>query len=171
MKHTGGSDVLAVIGTLLNSFCTIRCSTAALQWRLIASEITGFSIVSPVSVEFPAQKASNAENVSIWWRHNGCGWSLGEATVNRSRQTCGLCWVYCWENSVSNLTIVSTHSLQVGYGGYGYCTCDKFQLQMIKHRFGLNRCQIDSESFQSCSVWVFGCLVYWYRHSLIHTLI
>ena len=26
---------------------------------------------SPVSGEFPAQRASNAENVSIWWRHHG----------------------------------------------------------------------------------------------------
>ena len=25
---------------------------------------------SPVTGEFPAQKASNAENVSIWWRHS-----------------------------------------------------------------------------------------------------
>ena len=25
---------------------------------------------SPVTGEFPAQRASNAENVSIWWRHN-----------------------------------------------------------------------------------------------------
>ena len=26
---------------------------------------------SPVTGEFPAQRTSNAENVSIWWRHNG----------------------------------------------------------------------------------------------------
>ena len=26
---------------------------------------------SPVTGEFPAQMASNAENVSIWWRHHG----------------------------------------------------------------------------------------------------
>ena len=26
----------------------------------------------PVTGEFPAQRASNAENVSIWWRHNDC---------------------------------------------------------------------------------------------------
>ena len=26
---------------------------------------------SPVTGEFPAQKVSNAENVSIWWRHHG----------------------------------------------------------------------------------------------------
>ena len=25
---------------------------------------------SPVTGEFPAQRASNTENVSIWWRHN-----------------------------------------------------------------------------------------------------
>ena len=26
---------------------------------------------SPVTAEFPAQRASNAENVSIWWGHHG----------------------------------------------------------------------------------------------------
>ena len=28
---------------------------------------------SPVTGEFPAQRASNAENVSIWWRHHVFG--------------------------------------------------------------------------------------------------
>ena len=33
--------------------------------------VTGlFAGDSPVTGEFPAQKASNAENVSIWWRHH-----------------------------------------------------------------------------------------------------
>ena len=35
---------------------------------------------SPVTGEFPTQRASNAENVSIWWRHRGmakCGHSSG----------------------------------------------------------------------------------------------
>ena len=33
--------------------------------------VTGFCAWnSPVTVEFPAQMASNAENVSIWWRHH-----------------------------------------------------------------------------------------------------
>ena len=31
---------------------------------------------SPVTGEFPAQRASNAENVSIWWRHHVVNWSL-----------------------------------------------------------------------------------------------
>ena len=29
------------------------------------------SLASPETGEFPAQMASNAENVSIWWRHHG----------------------------------------------------------------------------------------------------
>ena len=52
----------------------------------IASQITSLTIVystvlslrvtglcvgnSPVTGEFPAQMASNAENISIWWRHH-----------------------------------------------------------------------------------------------------
>ena len=53
----------------------------------MASQITSLTIVystskirvtglcegnSPVTGEFPTQRASNAENVSIWWRHNVC---------------------------------------------------------------------------------------------------
>ena len=34
---------------------------------------------SPVTGEFPVQKASNAENVSIWWRHHG--WRPAAATM------------------------------------------------------------------------------------------
>ena len=33
---------------------------------------------SPVTGEFPAQMASNAENVSIWWRHHGRPFCPGE---------------------------------------------------------------------------------------------
>ena len=29
---------------------------------------------STVTVKFPSQRASNAENVSIWWRHHGQQW-------------------------------------------------------------------------------------------------
>ena len=33
--------------------------------------VTGlFAGNSPVTDEFPVQKASNTENVSIWWRHH-----------------------------------------------------------------------------------------------------
>ena len=44
--------------------------------------VTGLCVGnSPVTGEFPAQRASNAENVSIWWRH---------------RETPIVCW-YRWE--------------------------------------------------------------------------
>ena len=37
---------------------------------------------SPVTGEFPSQRASNAENVSIWWRHHDDGISVSVATYN-----------------------------------------------------------------------------------------
>ena len=44
--------------------------------------VTGLCVgSSPVTGEFPAQMASNAENVSIWWRHHVITTSLG-ATSN-----------------------------------------------------------------------------------------
>ena len=40
---------------------------------------------SPVTGEFPAQRASNEENVSIWWRHHEClrSWLGTEWDANR----------------------------------------------------------------------------------------
>ena len=35
-----------------------------------SSASLAFAGNSPVTGEFPAQMASNAENVSIWWRHD-----------------------------------------------------------------------------------------------------
>ena len=38
---------------------------------------------SPVTGEFHAQMASNAENVSIWWRHHG--FTIREVCAKSSR--------------------------------------------------------------------------------------
>ena len=35
---------------------------------------------SPMTGEFPAQRTSNTENVSIWWRHHGVIWTLWYGT-------------------------------------------------------------------------------------------
>ena len=35
-----------------------------------SSASLAFESISPVTGEFPAKMASNAENVSIWWRHH-----------------------------------------------------------------------------------------------------
>ena len=37
---------------------------------------------SPVTGVFPEQRASNAENVSIWWRHHECGLRVRPGNVN-----------------------------------------------------------------------------------------
>ena len=42
---------------------------------------------SPVTGEFPAQKVSNAENVSIWWRHRDAG-DNNNPYVQNSRKEC-----------------------------------------------------------------------------------
>ena len=48
--------------------------------------VTGLCVGnSPETGEFPAQRASDAENVSIWWRHHVAHWSKW------------LHWYYSWE--------------------------------------------------------------------------
>ena len=37
---------------------------------------------SPMTVEFPAQRTCNAENVSIWWRHHG-SWSSTRIPITK----------------------------------------------------------------------------------------
>ena len=53
---------------------SIICSTVGLgadqRKHQSSASLTLFEGNSPVTDEFPAQKASNAENVSIWWRHH-----------------------------------------------------------------------------------------------------
>ena len=50
---------------LLNRLCGCRSKETS------KLSVTGLCVGnSPVTGEFPAQMASNAENVSIWWRHH-----------------------------------------------------------------------------------------------------
>ena len=87
-----------VLASPINHYDFIRISHSTAPWSTVhyndvimgamASQITRFTIVystgysdvdkkntavcagnSPVTGEFPAQMASNTENVSIWWRH------------------------------------------------------------------------------------------------------
>ena len=56
---------------------------------------------SPVTGEFPAQRTSNAENVSIWWRHHEISlcqhWSCimrHQYTTDREGHPAGYLWLY-----------------------------------------------------------------------------
>ena len=55
------------------------CVTGLCEWN------------SPVMGEFPSQRASNAENVSIWWRHHGVG-ILNAESVPQSRDYGDVTW-------------------------------------------------------------------------------
>ena len=47
---------------------------------------------SPVTSEFPAQRASNAENVSIWWRHHGLQTAADKLQQPHTTFQSLLCW-------------------------------------------------------------------------------
>ena len=57
---------------LLN--CLFRCRSKKTSKLRVTGLCAGNS---PETGEFPAQRASNAENVSIWWRHHGPSHSTG----------------------------------------------------------------------------------------------
>ena len=50
--------------------CLLNCWFRCRSKKTSKLHVTGlYAGDSPVTGEFPAQKASNMENVSIWWRH------------------------------------------------------------------------------------------------------
>ena len=59
------------ITSLMNAYSTVYSGADQRKLR-----VTGLCEGnSPVTGEFPAQKASYAENVSIWWRHHAYAYS------------------------------------------------------------------------------------------------
>ena len=60
--------------------------------------VTGFVGNSPVTGEFPAQRASNTENISIWWRHHVA--KLGKAPCTPSHSITRTFWSRLCEWSV-----------------------------------------------------------------------
>ena len=57
--------------------CLLNCLFRHRAKKTLKLRVTSlYAGNSPVTGEHPAQMASNAENVSIWWRHHGCAWPL-----------------------------------------------------------------------------------------------
>ena len=51
--------------------CLLNCLFRRTSMKTSKLRVTGLCVEnSPLTGEFPAQMASNAENVSIWWRHH-----------------------------------------------------------------------------------------------------
>ena len=53
---------------------------------------------SPVTGEFPAQRVSNAENVSIWWRHHVLVNGRPPVPIRREFDWCSLDFSHKWSN-------------------------------------------------------------------------
>ena len=60
---------------------------------------------SPVTGEFPAQRASNAENVSIWWRHHETSLSSSLPFRCMRGQIAMISILLSSENNASNITM------------------------------------------------------------------
>ena len=57
----------------LSSACRLNARSQidwAVQYQAHYSDVIMSVMASQMAGEFPAQKANNAENVSIWWRHH-----------------------------------------------------------------------------------------------------
>ena len=68
--------IMSAFATQITSV-SIVCSTvgSGADKKHKKNRVTGLCLGNlPVAGEFPAQKASNAGNVSIWWRHVGLRW-------------------------------------------------------------------------------------------------
>ena len=62
--------------------CLLNCRFRRRSKKTSKLRVTGLCAGnSPVTGEFPAQKASNAENVSIWWRNHVCCNTLCSAVL------------------------------------------------------------------------------------------
>ena len=80
INSSNGFPMLQLPGTSLGGDETITMTSWWARWRLIlftqtfiqgADQRKHQSSTSPATSEFPAQMASNVENVSIYWRHHG----------------------------------------------------------------------------------------------------
>ena len=72
--------------------CSLNCLFRHRSKKTSKLHITGLCVGnSPGTSEFPAQRASNAESVSIWWRHHGFPLFLDEAMYIKACKT----WLCC----------------------------------------------------------------------------
>ena len=81
LKHYGN----VMIGTMASQITLFLLNSLVMRRSKKTSKlrITGLCAGnSPVTDEFPAQMASNAENVSIWWRHHETNSSKYKAAFN-----------------------------------------------------------------------------------------
>ena len=91
-----------IMGAMASQIISLTIAHSTLFLRCRSKKTSKLSVTglcagnSPVSGEFPKEMASNAENVSIWWRHhswtasNSAQWKLPRNTAHESFRCFGL---------------------------------------------------------------------------------
>ena len=90
--------------------CLFRCRSKKTSKLHVTGLCEGNS---PVTGEFPAQRASNAENVSIWLRHVSCVTGAQCVTVN-SIAVDGLVITVAWSSAI----MVFVDLVLIAYSGF-----------------------------------------------------
>ena len=93
MKMSHHND--AIMGTIESQITNLTIVYSAVYSD--ADQRKHQSSASPGTGEFPAQMASNAENVSIWWRHHGIAGILSpsylRSEISYTSKTTSLYWI------------------------------------------------------------------------------
>ena len=90
--------------------CLLNCLSRRRSKKTSKLRVTGLCAGNwQETGEFPAQKASDAENVSIWWRHHGAS-----TIITAMNSTHDLSVV--WKTIRVALTIVYKYTINIGQG-------------------------------------------------------
>ena len=87
------SEIASQITSLTIVYSTVHLGADQSKSKL---RVTGLCVGnSPVTGEFPAQMATNAENISIWWRHHehGACWCPGASVLAPMMWTNYMCFM------------------------------------------------------------------------------
>ena len=115
--------------------------------------VTGLCVGnSPGTGEFPAQKASNAENVSIWWHHHSNVISLLLLHINTYGDFLN-CWAPRSIIQPQSDTGLSREQMGMIYGASAITTWIIYKVDMIgceRTGFNLFRAKFISEDIETC---------------------
>ena len=114
--------------------------------------------------EFPTQRASNAENVSIWWRHHGL---TRPPCFNLCLTEGLLCNEMILEWALVTLTWLNTSSHDMR------CCLTRMTIICVRYLFQMNFLDIfvfNSNFCEVCSQWSNWQYLAWYRQVISHYL-
>ena len=116
--------------------CLLNCLFGQRSKKTSKLRVTGLCVGnSPGTGEFPAQKASNAENVSIWWRHHII---LKRGHGSNNTVLTSLAFSQLLSKQSADITLQCVRSTYVHNDTYTVCLSDKVMLS----RGGEWRCNV-----------------------------